>query len=60
MLWPVEPSLMGYERVFENARVWTGYRNTLFLATVGTLLTMTMMVLLLRARVQHEGLLRLL
>lgn len=35
-LWPVEPSIVGYEKVFENARVWIGYKNTLIYTVLGT------------------------
>lgn len=37
LLFPVDFSLEGYRRVFENARVWIGYRNTIFYTVVGTL-----------------------
>lgn len=44
LLFPVDFSLAGYRRVFENSRVWIGYRNTIFYTVVGTLnnLFMTM------------------
>lgn len=44
LLFPVDFSLAGYRRVFENSRVWVGYRNTIFYTVVGTLnnLFMTM------------------
>lgn len=35
-IWPVEFTLMGYERVFSNPNVWLGYRNTIFYTIVGT------------------------
>ena len=34
LLWPVEFSLQGYQIVFSNKQIWTGYANTL-LYTVG-------------------------
>ena len=43
-LYPVDFSLVGYKYILKYDAIWLGYRNTLFLATVGTLLTMTMMV----------------
>lgn len=33
---PVEPGLKGYEAVFKNANVWTGYANTLIYTVAGT------------------------
>ncbi len=38
VLWPVHPSLKGYEAVFSYSRVLIGYRNTLFYTVLGTLL----------------------
>ena len=38
VLFPVEPSIMGYQRVFENERVWTGYANTILYTGLGTLI----------------------
>lgn len=35
-LWPVEFSLEGYQKVFENQDVWTGYANSLFYMVTGT------------------------
>lgn len=45
-LWPVQPSLEGYKAVFQEGDVWTGYGNTIFYTVFGTMLnvTMTMMV----------------
>ena len=40
LLWPKEINFMGYEKVFEDARVWIGYRNTLFYTFSGTLLSL--------------------
>ncbi len=37
-LWSDSFTLYGYQQVFENARIWTGYRNTLFYTIVGTAL----------------------
>ena len=42
VLLPVEPSVMGYQKVFENAKVWTGYKNTLIYTVLGTLLNVFM------------------
>jgi multiple sugar transport system permease protein/putative aldouronate transport system permease protein len=45
-LWPVKPSLEGYKAVFQYNDVWIGYGNTIFYTFFGTLLnvSMTMMV----------------
>jgi putative aldouronate transport system permease protein len=45
-LWPVQFSLDGYKAVFEYKDVWVGYGNTIFYTFFGTILnvTMTMMV----------------
>ena len=42
--WPMEITLDAYKKALAYPLIWSGYRNTLFLATVGTMLTMTMMV----------------
>lgn len=33
---PVEPGLQGYEAVFNNKQVWSGYRNAILYTAVGT------------------------
>ncbi|MDR1891421.1 MAG: carbohydrate ABC transporter permease [Oscillospiraceae bacterium] len=45
MLWPVEFSLNGYQIVFANNSVWTGYMNTIFYTVVGTLINLSLTVL---------------
>ena len=35
-LWPVEPSLIAYERVYNYPTIWRGYANTLFYTVFGT------------------------
>lgn len=44
-LLPQNITFEGYERIFQNERIWTGYRNSLFYAVLGTtinvILTMT-------------------
>jgi multiple sugar transport system permease protein/putative aldouronate transport system permease protein len=44
-LWPVEPSLRGYQAVFENNKVWVGYANTVFYTVAGTLINLFMTIL---------------
>lgn len=41
-LWPINPSLYAYEKVFSYPLIWTGYGNSLFYAVVGTLVNVTM------------------
>lgn len=41
-LWPVKPTLAGYEAVFEYRNVWIGYGNTIFYTLTGTLLNVVM------------------
>ena len=36
VLWPVDFSLLAYEKIFEYESIWTGYANSLFYAVVGT------------------------
>ncbi|NLG37169.1 MAG: carbohydrate ABC transporter permease [Clostridiales bacterium] len=44
VLFPVEPSVMSYQKVFEYRVVWTGYRNTLMYTVAGTLWNIAMTV----------------
>jgi putative aldouronate transport system permease protein len=44
-LWPKGFHFEGYLRVFENAEVWTGYRNTLIYTSFGTLINILLTVL---------------
>ncbi len=45
LLWPVEFSLEGYKAVFENAKILTGYKNTIIYAVLGTLVNVIFTVL---------------
>lgn len=40
LLWPINFSLDSYIEVFKNKSIWTGYANTLFIVSVGTVLDM--------------------
>jgi len=42
LLWPVEPSIRGYQVVFSYRSVWTGYKNTIYYTFVGTMLNLIM------------------
>lgn len=44
-LWPVNFTTKAYMKIFEYSRIWTGYANSIFYATVGTLVNVTMTVL---------------
>lgn len=37
-LWPVDFTLDGYKRVFEETSIWIGYRNTIIYTVVGVLI----------------------
>ena len=36
LLWPVEPSIKGYQMVFDYRIIWTGYGNTIYITVVAT------------------------
>ncbi|MBE5782499.1 MAG: carbohydrate ABC transporter permease [Clostridiales bacterium] len=59
VLWPVDLSVMGYEKVFENARVWTGYKNTIIYTVLGTLVNVFMTLIcaypLARKKLPYKG-----
>ena len=40
LLWPIKPTTAAYQSVIANQNIWTGYRNTLFIVIVGTMLDM--------------------
>lgn len=39
-LFPKNITLIGYQKVFEDARIWIGYRNTIFYTLSGTLFSL--------------------
>lgn len=39
-LYPVKPTFLGYEKIFEDSRIWIGYRNTIFYTAAGTLFSL--------------------
>lgn len=45
-LWPVDFSLRGYEVAFSNPQIITGYANSLYYTIFGTLISVTLTVLL--------------
>ena len=44
-LWPVEPTFKAYVKIFEYSRIWSGYANSIFYATVGTIVNVTFTIL---------------
>jgi multiple sugar transport system permease protein/putative aldouronate transport system permease protein len=44
-LWPVEPTLRGYEAIFKNKLLVSGFANALFYTIVGTLINVVMTIL---------------
>lgn len=40
VLRPVMPTMEGYQRLFENAKIWRGYSNTILYTVAGTLFNM--------------------
>jgi putative aldouronate transport system permease protein len=44
-LLPVKFTTKAYVRIFEFGRIWTGYANSIFYATVGTLVNVSMTIL---------------
>lgn len=59
VLLPVELSVEGYKRVFENPNVWVGYRNTILYTVLGTLINVSMTMIcaypLARRKLPHRG-----
>ncbi|MBB6634867.1 carbohydrate ABC transporter permease [Cohnella thailandensis] len=45
-LWPVDFSIKGYETLFKNPQILTGYGNSLFYTAAGTLISVTLTVML--------------
>ena len=45
LLWPVEPTLIGYATVFKYNSVWVGFANSIFYTVVGTAINMVLSVL---------------
>ncbi|MFV0399149.1 MAG: carbohydrate ABC transporter permease [Oscillospiraceae bacterium] len=41
-LWPVEPTLIGYQRIFENKLIMSGYANSIFYTIAGTLYSLVL------------------
>lgn len=46
IFWPKNISLLSYQLVIEEQRIWTGYRNTLLYASLGTVINLVLTTLL--------------
>lgn len=44
LLWPVKPSLQGYQYILQYKTIWSGYLNTIFYTVVGTLLNLAVTI----------------
>ncbi|GIQ66511.1 hypothetical protein PACILC2_50790 [Paenibacillus cisolokensis] len=44
-LFPKDLSFIGYERIFSNPEIWTGYINTIVYTLVGTFLNLVMTIM---------------
>ncbi len=44
-LWPVKPTLEGYQIMLQNDRVWTGFANSFYYMIVGTIFSMFVTIL---------------
>jgi len=44
-LWPVDPTFKAYVKIFEYSRIWSGYANSIFYATAGTIVNVSMTLL---------------
>lgn len=59
VLWPVEPSIEGYKRMFADGSIWKAYGNTIFYTVVGTFINVAMTLIcaypLARPGLPHKG-----
>lgn len=44
--WPVGFNTLGYEKIFENTKIWRSYSNTIFYTVVGTGINITLTLML--------------
>ncbi|WP_078395690.1 carbohydrate ABC transporter permease [Shouchella patagoniensis] len=45
-LFPIDPTLDSYSRVFQNEDIWTGFRNTFLYTTLGTALNLGLSIMI--------------
>lgn len=43
-LWPVDITLTGYKRIFQDSSIWLGYRNTIIYTIVGTIIHLLLLL----------------
>lgn len=59
VLWPVDPSIEGYRRVFADSDIWRSYGNTIFYTVVGTTINVSLTLIcaypLARRDLPHKG-----
>ncbi|MGI6671506.1 MAG: carbohydrate ABC transporter permease [Christensenellales bacterium] len=59
ILWPVDPSIEGYKKVFADSAIWTSYANTIFYTVVGTFINVAITLFcaypLARKGLPHKG-----
>lgn len=59
ILWPVNPSIEGYKRVFADSDIWRSYGNTIFYTVVGTTINVSLTLIcaypLARRDLPHKG-----
>ena len=59
ILWPVDLSVQGYQKVFEDASIWRSYGNTIFYTVVGTFVNVSVTLIcaypLARRGLPHKG-----
>lgn len=53
-LWPVEPGLKGYEAVFSNKAIWTGFMNSIIYTCVGTIVNVALTVMAAYPLSRHD------
>jgi fructooligosaccharide transport system permease protein len=44
-LWPVRPTLIGYQKIFEHPTIMNGFANSIFYAVVGSVVNVVMTIL---------------
>jgi len=44
VLWPMGVTWEGYQLIFQNTQIWTGYLNTIFYTVVGTLINLVVTI----------------
>ena len=45
-LWPIDTTVNGYRKIFNDQRIWVGYRNTVFYTLVGSFINVSLTMLM--------------